>query len=140
MVNLRKLTEEDLDFVLDIRNDFSTRNNLENNLVFSIEECKSWFEKNNPKWFIINSEGISVGYFRTNGATIGCDIHPKFRRRGFAREAFLEYLEDKSYADLWVFEDNFAIDLYSSLGFVRTGESKKIRNRDYIRMEWVKRG
>jgi ribosomal protein S18 acetylase RimI-like enzyme len=139
MIKLVPLTQNDLEFLLEIRNDESTRYFLENNSVFSIEECKNWFSTYNPKWFLIKNDDQPVGYFRTNGDEIGCDIHPKFRRLGFARMAYLEYLKNKNFATLWVFEDNFAKNLYSELGFQSNGETKLIRDRIYLKMIYSKK-
>jgi ribosomal protein S18 acetylase RimI-like enzyme len=133
---LRKLKVEDLNFLLDVRNDDSTRKFLENNSVFTYEECLNWFKTNNPLWYVIEVGDKPVGYVRTNGDEIGCDIHPDFRRMGFAKQAYQEYLKDKDFASLWVFEDNFAKKLYEKLGFKRSGLTKLIRNKEYIHMVW----
>ena len=136
MVNLRPLTEDDLKFLLEIRNNDSTLQFLENDSKFTLEESKSWFENTQPKWFIIEINRVPVGYIRTNGDEVGCDIHPNFRRRGYAKMAYELYLQDKDYASLWVFEDNFAIKLYKKLGFIPTGNSRIVRDRNYIKMEY----
>ena len=52
--------------------------------------------------------------------------------------AYELYLKDKDYASLWVFEDNFAKNLYEKLGFKLTGKSKIIRDRNYVYMEYKK--
>jgi len=131
---LRKLEESDLPFLLEVRNDPTTRINLENDSVFTIESCTEWFSKTNPLWYIIKVDGNNVGYIRTNGDEIGADIHPEHRRKGYAKEAYKLYLKDKEYASLWVFVDNFAKTLYTELGFVENGNSKIIRGREYIQM------
>jgi hypothetical protein len=136
MVELILLTREDLPFLLETRNDPTTRVNLENDSIFTLEQCKTWFDTLNSPWYIIKVDNLPVGYLRTSGSTVGCDIHPKYRRMGYAKKAYLKYLEDKSYADLWVFEDNFAKNLYVSLGFKELNETKYIRNRLYIKMEY----
>ena len=138
MINLRPLYQSDLLFLLEVRNDDSTRNNLEDNSIFTYPECRTWFDYTQPKWFIIEVNRFSVGYIRTNGDEVGCDIHPNFRRRGYARMAYELYLKDKDYASLWVFEDNFAKNLYEKLGFKLTGKSKIIRDRNYVYMEYKK--
>lgn len=138
MVSFKKLEKQHLPFLLEVRNNPSTKVNLENDSVFTLEQCESWFEKTNPKWFIIEVDNEPVGYFRTNGDEIGADIHPNYRRKGYAREAYNLYLNDKTYASLWVFYDNFAKNLYESLGFKETGNKKIIRNRDYIEMVFKK--
>lgn len=138
MVKLRPLEYNDLSFLLEVRNDPSTRKFLENNSVFSLEECQNWFTTTNPIWYIIEDGTNPVGYIRTNGHEVGCDIHPSYRRKGYAKMAYKEYLKDKNYATLWVFEDNFAKKLYESLGFIQTDKVKIIRNRKYVHMEYSK--
>ena len=137
MIYLKSLTESDLPFLLEIRNDDSTRCNLENNSKFTLKESLEWFRETQPKWYIILHQGVPVGYIRTSGDEVGCDIHPNFRRRGYAKIAYETYLEDKDYASLWVFEDNFAKEFYEKLGFYTTWKSKIIRERKYVKMEWI---
>jgi hypothetical protein len=136
---LRKLISMDLDFLLEVRNDDTTRVNLENDSKFTLDECVKWFFTTNPIWYIIEVNGVSVGYIRTNGNEVGIDIHPNYRRNGYARDAYKLYLKDKNYASLWVFVDNFAKNLYTELGFVENGNSKIIRNREYIQMVYENR-
>jgi hypothetical protein len=139
VMNLRKLLIDDLLFLLEVRNHITTRNNLENNLEFSLDECKQWFIQTKPKWYIIEVDDTKIGYLRTNGNEIGCDIHPNFRRKGYARQAYKLYLKDKKYATLWVFDDNFAKNLYLELGFKENNEIKIIRERKYIKMIYENR-
>jgi GNAT superfamily N-acetyltransferase len=136
---IRKLISMDLEFLLEVRNDDTTRVNLENDSVFTLGECVEWFFKKNPLWYIIEIDHISVGYIRTNGDEVGIDIHPNYRRKGYARDAYKLYLKDKEYASLWVFVDNFAKNLYTELGFVENGNSKIIRGREYIQMIYENR-
>ena len=139
MIKLKLLTKEDLPFLLEVRNNESTRKYLENDSVFDLQQCNKWFDDTQPKWYIIlNKEEQKVGYLRTNGDEIGCDIHIEHRRKGYARLAYNEYLKDKDYATLWVFEDNFAINLYESLGFKTYGEFKMVRSRKYVYMIYKK--
>jgi ribosomal protein S18 acetylase RimI-like enzyme len=140
MVTLRLLTKEDLPFLLEVRNDYLTRRNLENNSIFNLEQCESWFTNLVSPWYIITNQYLeAVGYLRTNGDEVGCDIHPLHRRNGYAKAAYQEYLKDKTHASLWVFNDNFAKDLYLKLGFKETGERGFVRDRNYIKMEYEKR-
>tara|TARA_R110000772_G_scaffold185591_1_gene296732 strand:- start:983 stop:1402 length:420 start_codon:yes stop_codon:yes gene_type:complete len=136
MVTLKPLTENDLPFLLEVRNDESTRQFLEHDSKFTLKEALKWFRGGQPEWFIIEINRTSIGYIRTNGDEVGCDIHPNFRRRGYAKMAYELYLQDKDYASLWVFEDNFAIKLYKKLGFIPTGNSRIVRDRNYIKMEY----
>ena len=131
---LRRLVNTDLNFLLEIRNHDSTRKFLENDSKFTYEECKIWFKTHNPLWYIIEVNNKPVGYIRTNKNEVGCDIHPNFRQKGYAREAYQIYLADKSYAELSVFEDNYAKKLYEELGFVETGEYEILRDRKYLKM------
>jgi GNAT superfamily N-acetyltransferase len=135
MIKLRLLTENDLSFLLEIRNDESTRKFLENDSIFTLKECQEWFSTSNPEWYIISHYNTKVGYIRsTLNGEVGVDIHPNYRRKGYARSAYKEYLRYKKFATLWVFEDNFAKNLYQDLGFVPTGNSKKVRDRSYTQM------
>lgn len=138
-MNLRQLTRLDLPFLLEVRNNETTRVNLENDSEFTMKECLNWFLKTRPIWYIIEIDGNSVGYIRTNGDEVGIDIHPDYRRKGYAREAYKLYLKDKEYASLWVFVDNFAKNLYTELGFIENGNSKTIRGREYIQMIYENR-
>ncbi len=138
MIELRQLRIDDLEFLLEVRNDDSTRVNLENDKIFNIDDCTKWFLTTNPLWYVILNNGDKVGYLRTNGDEVGCDIHPKYRRNGYARKAYKEYLKDKINATLWVFEDNFAINLYKSLGFEIQEKYKTVRGRKYIYMIYKK--
>ena len=134
---LKKLTIWDLPFLIEVRNDETTRVNLENDSVFTLEECAEWFLNTNPIWYIIEVDNKRVGYIRTDGDVIGIDIHPDYRRNGYAREAYKLFLKDKKFASLWVFVDNFAKNLYTELGFVENGNTKIIRDRNYIEMVYI---
>ena len=134
---LKKLTIWDLPFLIEVRNDETTRVNLENDSVFTLEECAEWFLNTNPIWYIIEVDNKRVGYIRTDVDVIGIDIHPDYRRNGYAREAYKLFLKDKKFASLWVFVDNFAKNLYTELGFVENGNTKIIRDRNYIEMVYI---
>ena len=135
---IRELNKLDLPFLLEIRNHESTRVNLEDDSIFDIDQCIKWFKTLTSPWFIIEVDNNSVGYFRTDGNVVGADIHPMHRRMGYARKAYKLYLENKEYASLWVFVDNFAKNLYTELGFLENGNSKIIRDRKYIEMVYEK--
>jgi ribosomal protein S18 acetylase RimI-like enzyme len=139
MIELRNMLMDDLSFLLEVRNDETTRYYLENDSVFTLDECKIWFKNLKSPWYIIINENLKkVGYIRTNGDDVGCDIHPLHRRKGYAKLAYQKFLHNKTYASLWVFEDNFAKELYESLGFIWNGEFKIIRDRRYIKMVYEK--
>jgi len=138
-IDLEPLKEEHLEFLLEVRNDDSTRKFLGNNSKFTLEQSKEWFETLEAEWFIIKHLDEMVGYMRTTpNGEIGLDIHPNHRRKGYARIAYTKYLYGKKFATLWVFEDNFAKNLYTELGFKPTGNVTKVRDRDYIQMYYVK--
>lgn len=138
-MRLREMTFNDLDFLLSVRNHESTRRNLENDSVFSIEECRSWFKNLKCTWLIIEVDGLPVGYIRTSANDeVGIDIHMEHRNKGYATKAYLMFLEDKNTAKLWVFEDNFAKKIYEKIGFKCTGLEKFIRGRKYVEMLYEK--
>jgi hypothetical protein len=137
MVKLIPLSKEHLSFLLEVRNHETTKYNLQNNSVFNLEQCQKWFETLKYSWYIILNDDIPVGYIRTNGSEIGCDIHPNHRRNGYAKTAYNLILKKMNFASLWVFEDNFAKKLYQDLGFKTNGEEKIIRDRKYIKMIYI---
>ena len=137
-MELVELNETHLEFLLEVRNHESTRQFLENDSIFDIEQCVEWFSTLKSPWYIIMIDNIPVGYIRTNGSDIGCDIHPNHRKKGYAKMAYLKIMENMESATLWVFDDNFAKDLYLKIGFLPTGESKMIRGREYINMTYLK--
>jgi ribosomal protein S18 acetylase RimI-like enzyme len=138
-VTLLSLLESDLPFLIEVRNDESTRSQLGNDSLFTLEDSTQWFKKEQPEWLLIINHNLTrIGYMRIDGDTIGIDIHPNFRRKGYARLAYQKYLEDTDYADLWVFEDNHAKKLYEELGFVETGEYETLRDRKYLKMIYEK--
>ena len=131
--------ESDLPFLIEVRNDESTRSQLGNDSLFTLEDSTQWFKKEQPEWLLIINHNLTrIGYMRIDGDTIGIDIHPNFRRKGYARLAYQKYLENTDYADLWVFEDNHAKKLYEELGFVETSEYETLRDRKYLKMIYEK--
>ena len=134
---LRKLLKSDLPFLLEVRNHESTRSRLENDSIFNLEECELWYKTLNSNWYIVEVGSDTVGYIRTTSdGGVGVDIHIDYRRKGYASSAYKKYLSDKDFASLWVFETNYAVELYKKLGFEETGEYKLIREIKYIKMEY----
>ena len=77
---LKEFKHDHLEWFLEIRNHISTRSQLKNNSIFTIEQAIEWYQKLDSPWYVIeNQESDLVGYIRTNGYEIGCDIHPDFR-------------------------------------------------------------
>ena len=90
-IRLHPLEKKHLEWLLKIRNHESTRSQLKNDTIFTLEECEKWFETLESPWYVIMDEDLYwVGYVRTNGDEVGCDIHPDYRRRGYARQAYKE--------------------------------------------------
>ena len=139
-IKLHLLSKTDLKFLLEVRNHESTRSQLKNNNIFTLDECEKWFKTLKSPWYVIINEDLNrVGYVRVNGNVIGVDVHPNFRRKGYARKAYKKYLENKTYAELDVFEDNHAKLLYEELGFKETGDFQLIRGRKYLKMIYENR-
>lgn len=146
MINLNPITEKDLKFINDIRNDPTTRSQLENTAIISLEETIKWFKEKSPVWFIIHCGLEPVGYIRTSFDTgisicIGCDISPKQRGKGYAYAAYQHLiikLYEKNYSVIWldVYRDNTpAYNLYKKLGFYEVGSNPRIvNNREYVTM------
>ena len=149
-ISLSKMNKEDLPWFLEIRNDDSTRHYLENNNKFTLNEAEKWFDKLDKDelypYLIIRGEKNDdyYGYVRqymteVNGekmVEIGVDIHPQYRKKGIAKAAYITLLRDLDKASLWVFEDNFARNLYFDLGFRDIGETAMNRGRKNYRMVW----
>ena len=153
IISLSKMNKNDLQWFLEIRNDDSTRHYLENNNKFTLDEAEKWFDNLDKDelypYLIISGEksGDNYGYVRQymteiNGekmVEIGVDIHPQYRKKGIARAAYVTLLRDLDKASLWVFEDNFARNLYFDLGFRDTGETAMNRGRKNYRMVWKRK-
>jgi len=138
MIKLRRLEEKDLDRFLEIRN--SSREFLHDNREFRIGETISWFRESERIYYVIESDGVFVGYFRTskwnlsNGSVwIGADIHPNYRRKGIATKSynlFMSQLGKMGFThfllEVFVF-NKAAYELYHKLGFkdMRSNETTR---------------
>ena len=134
MISLRLLTKADLPFVWELRHHPLTLKYLHDQSSFSLKEVDQWFRTTKPQWYIIESDKRPVGYIRTSdhddlnlNLKIGADIHPLFRRRGYAQAAY-ELLLERLYLAGWnrvwleVLPSNqAAIALYLKLGFQHEG-------------------
>ena len=101
VITLRKMSIDDADFVLAIRNDEETRKYLHNSEVFNKKQFIKWFAENSPEWYIISSDGIEVGYIRSKwmdvkktNLQVGIDIALEFRGKKIAFETY-RHLEKK---------------------------------------------
>lgn len=158
----RPLTENDLEWFLNIRNE--CRSYLHCDKEFTLEECRKWFKTDKPeRYTVIVYEDQDIGYFRTIRKTapyidncvlvivqIGADIHQDWRGKGLAYKAYREFFrrlkEDSvDFVELEVLGTNTrAYTLYRKLNFVvqnEPGEDVK-RGRELIpsiRMgKWLK--
>ena len=170
-ISLRNMTESDLKWFLEVRNDDSTRNFLKDDNVFGLDEAQKWFKNLDKKLWpyqiisrvqrqYVTNEGnysrhmseyfeieLPIGYTRRymtkiNGKEIielGCDIHPKHRKQGYAKRAYINMLSNLESASLWVFEDNFARNLYFELGFRDNGVTQINRGRKEYQMVWKRK-
>lgn len=97
MLEFTPLTEEDLAFLVEVRNE--CRDCLHDNRVFTLDESVIWFRRKRPDYYVIRINGGRIGYFRTsdynpNDASIyvGADLHSAYRGRGFAKRAYDAFL------------------------------------------------
>jgi RimJ/RimL family protein N-acetyltransferase len=147
MINFRKLSESDLNFLNQVRNGYCDEF-LHDSRQFTLNETKEWYNKTNPDFYIIESEGNSIGYFRlSNHSTdnrniyIGADISPEYKGKGFGEMSyrqFIPFLFEKYNLHKISLEvlstNNVAINLYNKLGFVVEGVK---RDEVFKNGKWV---
>lgn len=129
-IELRDMLQEDLPFMLEIRNE--CREMLHDNREFSLSEAQTWFASLPPdhKYYLLLFNNEPIGYFRTKEKQgcittleIGADLHKDFRGRGLAFEIYQFFLNSslaQSYSrlELEVLATNLvAYNLYRKLGF-----------------------
>ena len=98
MITFRKMSENDLEFFIGIRNECADF--LDDDTRFTVDQCCEWFKANSPKFYILSYADEDVGYFRTsrwnideNSVFIGCDIHKDHRGKGIAKKAYPEFMK-----------------------------------------------
>ena len=137
-ITLLPMTEDDLPFVHAVRNDETTRRWLHHDQAFSLDDMRRWYFDERPRWLVVrNSQGLRTGYVRTShwdlqaaSVCVGCDIHPEFRRQGYAGVAYetlIEQLFSSGWFRIWleVLPDNdHAKELYRALGFQEEGRKR----------------
>ena len=154
MISFRKMTLDDLKFFIDLRNECAEW--LDDNTIFSLEECQNWYVKTLPKYYIVSNDDQDIGYFRTSSwdhenqvIWIGCDIHKDFRGMGFSKPAYKQFMDFMTCEyGFEIFNLNVltinerAINLYRSLGFqciltefgaISRGSTKMARMRMTLR-------
>ena len=125
-ITIRELTADDLSFLVEVRNE--CKNFLHNATEFSLEECKEWFKKTSPKFYVIENEGIRIGYFRTSewqqdSCWVGGDLHKDYRGKGLMKSAYFklfQLLKDMNVNTVFLSVLSFnevAFNLYKKLGF-----------------------
>ena len=147
-ITISPMDISDAEFVLEIRNHETTRLFLHDQRFFAKDEFVQWFQNNKPEWYIVREDGTPFGYFRTSKRNekshsiwIGMDIHPDFRGKGLAKQAYAKFfraLRAEGYENLSleVLSHNFvARKLYQALGFAITERSPHQGDIDSLRME-----
>jgi len=150
MIDIRKLTKEDLYFLNSVRNECAELY-LHDSRIFSVEDTYSWFEKTKPDYYLILYNNISIGYFRLSNHSlvnkniyIGADLHKDWMGKGLAYESYCKFIPfifetyNLNKITLEVLSSNsVAINLYKKLGFVQEGIKRKeiYKNGVYIDSE-----
>lgn len=125
-ITIRDLVENDLEFLVEVRNE--CRHFLHNATEFSLEECKDWFKRTNPRFYVIENDKTRIGYFRTSewqqdSCWVGGDLHKDYRGKGLMKAAYFELFEKLKHLNvktvfLSVLSFNeVAFNLYKKLGF-----------------------
>jgi RimJ/RimL family protein N-acetyltransferase len=142
MIAFRKLQRGDLPFLLEVRN--QSRDMLHDNSAFTLEQAQSWFDTQQPRFYLATHDDVPVGYFRTsnwdeanNHVYVGFDLHPDYRGKGLAQSAyrvFLAYLFTQcglNKVSMEVLEHNHrARRLYERVGFEQEGVKRQEIYRD----------
>jgi len=146
-VEISKLTEDDLEFLCEVRNDCAP-DYLHTSETYTLEQTIEWFNKTSPMFYLIKKNGNRIGYFRTSNYSednkniyIGADLHSDYRGKGLGYTSyaqFIPYLFNSlklNKISLEVLSTNMnAIKLYKKLGFVEEGIK---RQEVYKNGKWV---
>lgn len=145
MVVLQQISIEDYDYWIELNNDPENLHFMESDREFDNEDFRAILSSDLVKWYLIKelnddleyySVGLFTVYVRNSELYLGIIIDKNYRRQGFARKAFEDYLKYMDEAgivtNLCYFTDNFAAKLYESLGYIPTGEKKIVRGREFI--------
>jgi RimJ/RimL family protein N-acetyltransferase len=129
-----KITENDLQFLNDVRNGYCEEF-LHNSNKFSLEETIKWFKETNPNYWVIYLNNDRIGYFRLSNYSkenkniyIGADIHKNFTNSGLGYKSYKKFIPflfkkmDLHKISLEVLSTNErAIHLYKKIGFITDG-------------------
>jgi len=159
---MRQIEKEDLEFVKEIRNHYSTWKYLTTIGMFSSEKQNRWYsaisESPNVEYYIVTSKiGEKIGYIRfdeidwiNRSVRIGADIHMQYRNKGYGKKVYdlvLKFCFNfLNFNRIWllVIENNeVALNLYRKKGFKEEGRMRKAIYRDkkyydYIMMSILK--
>jgi RimJ/RimL family protein N-acetyltransferase len=127
-MEIRKLTKDDLSFLISVRN--ASVDYLHDKRKFTLEQCEKWFNTLKDPYFIIIHNGEYIGYARTSNwenssCYIGMDIAPVHRGKGYAVPAYnllmKELKTNYNIKELYleVLSNNHrAKHIYDKLGFI----------------------
>ena len=157
-LSIRKIERSDLEFMKEIRNDYSTWRFLTSIGMFTDENQEEWFaaisSSSKVEYYIVsNEDGTDIGYIRcdeidrtNSNIRVGSDIHMKFRNMGYGKRTYrliLDYcFNHLNVHRVWlqVMETNeIALRVYRDLGFREEGRMRESIYRegkyhDYIVM------
>ena len=148
MITLREMTSDDLEFFVDVRNSCATEY-LHDSRTFNFDEAYNWwFYGPKKEYYIIEYDGIEIGYFRTSNYSetnkniyIGADLHSDWRGMGLSYITYLQFIPfmfeslNLHKISLEVLATNTrAINLYKKLGFVEEGRKRDevLKNGVYV--------
>lgn len=161
-ITFRGMCITDLEFFNEVRNSCAEKY-LHDSRKFTLEQTQQWFLHTSNVYFIIENNGVRIGYFRSSNFSevnkniyIGADLHEDYRGKGFgyvAYKLFINFLFDHMdlrKMSLEVIETNgIAIRLYQKLGFVEEGRKREDVKRgglyfdsvimSLLKKEWKKR-
>ena len=145
MIKFNKIQSNDKDYFLELNNDPDTVRQMEHLHIFTENDFNYLVKtKTNSEWYIVRDTrieqdvGLFTVYMKNNKIYLGVIIDPHFRRQGYAKSTFTEYLNmtDKAGYDtyLGVFISNPAIKLYKQLGYKQLPGYKTIDKRKFVTM------
>jgi RimJ/RimL family protein N-acetyltransferase len=138
MFLFRALSEEDLQFLNEIRNDCA-EDYLHDSRKFTLDQTREWFHKVQPDYYVIQFENTDIGYFRVSQHSelnknlyIGADLHKDFRGKKLAYPAYIQFISflfneyGLNKISLEVLATNVrAYNLYKKLGFIKEGVKRQ---------------
>lgn len=144
MITLTQITEQDREYFLKVNNEPSTLFQMESDREYKPDDFVAILNYPLVSWFIIRDKNKKVGLFtvytRYNKLFFGMIIDKPYRGKGYGRKALEKFLVMTDNANeevnLCCFRDNErAVKIYYSLGFVETGVKVIIRDREFVYMK-----